>query len=230
MKHQRSLILGLTLIVFLAVALWAQVGVKGGKVRGFDPVNSIRILNQKTQTLQAQLKDLQARINAAKTASPRLAAANIRGKVTWFEPVNGMRNTLASMRPEANKVQSYFRRARIAQGVKLSGELQTNLSSLGAALDKLATTSNVPQAQVSANGINRSVGSLWKVIFALRSLHPAGYQGITKDEAEANHQSICDGQEANHPPGTQCVADCTLTTTGTDPGPEDDEFTCTCKC
>lgn len=232
MNQKKSLTASLTLVVSafaLVAVLWAQVGVKGGKVRGFEPTNGIRILDQKTQTLQSQLKEVQARINAAKTIPP-IAGASVRGKVAWFEPTNGMRSTLASMRPEANKVQSYFRRARIAQGVKLSGDLQANLTNLGAALAKLATISNASQAEVSANGINTSAGVLSKVIFAMRSLRAADYQGITQGDAEANHQSICDGESANHPPGTHCTAHCTLTTSGSDPGPGDDEYSCTCSC
>ena len=231
MNRKQSLIAGISLVVSvvsLVAVLWAQVGVKSGKVRGVDAENGIRILDQKTQTLHSQLKEVQVRINAAKT--PPIAGVAVRGKVAWTEPVNDMRSTLASMHSEVNELLSYYRSTRIAHGTKLASELQANLTGLGAALDKLATTSNAPQAKVSANGINASVNKVLWLLLHLRSLSPGGYQGITEGEAEGNHQSICDAQEGNLPPGTQCVADCTLTTTGSDPGPIDDEFSCTCNC
>jgi hypothetical protein len=86
---------------------------------------------------------------------------------------------------------------------------------------------NVGTGKVVARRATASHRNWW----ALSSAHVRNgqWQAETQGGAEANYQGNCN-QVAQSSGRPHCDARCVLTTTGSKPGTEDDEYSCTCIC
>lgn len=92
----------------------------------------------------------------------------------------------------------------------------------------LFVAKNVQTGQIVRYRANPAWNKAWtKTARLIRG--SGGIQGQTEGGAEGTYQSVCD-QQATTSGLSHCSADCVLTTTGSLPGPDDDEFSCTCIC
>jgi hypothetical protein len=115
-------------------------------------VDGLQAVQSKVNAINAQVKSLEARLN----------------QPNWHQAVQSqlptMRGTQAALQQDVSKLQAANRSANLAEGIRLSNNLQTGVSELakviqglGHARDAAAARGALSQISVSLNGIIKNV-------------------------------------------------------------------------